>query len=427
MSATTTAPNTAATPTTTASPHVETLAPAGCYASLKAAIDSGAHSVYFGLAQLNMRARARRSFQLQDLAEIMDRCHIAGIRGYLTLNTLLYDHDLRLCFALLEEAAKQKVDAVIASDMACILRARELGLEVHLSTQLSVSNYQSFKFYAQFCDRIVLARELNLSMIRKIRQQVLDDDLRGPSGRPVEIEAFAHGALCIAVSGRCGMSLYTDNASANRGACTQNCRKEYKVVDPESGQELLVDNNYVMSPNDICTIDFLDQVLEAGVHTLKLEGRGRSPEYVSTVTATYRRAVDAIQSKTYTPELVADLQSDLKKVYHRGHSSGYYLGRQQGWSAAYGTKSSRQKLLAGKVTHYYQKIGVAEITATGPIAKGQEYLIIGESTGVLSGTLEELRLDDTSLVDHVEAKQVFSIKVDQRVRLNDRFFLHLPV
>ncbi len=410
----------------TASEHVEILAPAGCYPSLQAAIDSGADSVYFGLAQLNMRARSRRSFYLKDLEEIMSRCHAAGIRGYLTLNTLLYDHDLKLCFALLEEAAKQKVDAVIAADMACILKARELGLEVHLSTQLSVSNYQSFKFYAQFCDRIVLARELNLSMIRKIRQQVLDDDLRGPSGRPIEIEAFAHGALCIAVSGRCGMSLYTDNASANRGACTQNCRKEYKVVDQESGKELLIDNNFVMSPNDICTIDFLDQVLEAGVHTLKLEGRGRSPEYVSTVTAAYRRGVDAVQAKTFTPELVEALNEDLKKVYNRGHSSGYYLGRQQGWSMAYGNKSSRQKLLAGKVTHYYQKIGVAEITATGPIKSGQEYLIIGETTGVLSGTLDELRLDDASLVDHVEPKQVFSIKVDQRVRLNDKFFLHLP-
>ncbi|MBK1878397.1 peptidase U32 family protein [Pelagicoccus mobilis] len=412
--------------TTTQSEHVEILAPAGCYPSLQAAIDSGADSVYFGLAQLNMRARSRRSFHLKDLAEIMTRCHEGGIRGYLTLNTLLYDHDLKLCFALLEEAAKQKVDAVIASDMACILKARELGLEVHLSTQLSVSNYESFKFYAQFCDRIVLARELNLSMIRKIRQQVIADDLRGPSGRPVEIEAFAHGALCIAVSGRCGMSLYTDNASANRGACTQNCRKEYKVVDQESGKELLIDNNFVMSPNDICTIDFLDQVLEAGVHTLKLEGRGRAPEYVSTVTAAYRRGVDAIQSGTFTEDLVTQLNDDLKKVYHRGHSSGYYLGREQGWSMTHGTKATRQKVQAGRVTHYYNKLGVAEITASGPIVSGQEYLIIGETSGVVKGTLEGLRLDDTTTAENVTNGQVFSIKVDAKVRQNDKFFLHLP-
>ncbi|MBC2605970.1 peptidase U32 family protein [Pelagicoccus albus] len=410
----------------TQSEHVEILAPAGCYPSLQAAIDSGADSVYFGLAQLNMRARSRRSFHLKDLQEIMTRCHDAGIRGYLTLNTLLYDHDLKLCFALLEEAAKQKVDAVIASDMACILKARELGLEVHLSTQLSVSNYQSFKFYAQFCDRIVLARELNLSMIRKIRQQVIADDLRGPSGRPVEIEAFAHGALCIAVSGRCGMSLYTDNASANRGACTQNCRKEYKVVDQESGKELLIDNNFVMSPNDISTIDFLDQVLEAGVHTLKLEGRGRSPEYVSTVTAAYRKGVEAVQMGSFTPELVSELNEDLKKVYHRGHSSGYYLGREQGWSNAHGTKATRQKVQAGRVTHYYNKLGVAEITASGPIASGQEFLIIGETSGVVKGTLEGLRLDDSTTVDKVTNGQVFSIKVEGKVRQNDKFFLHLP-
>lgn len=410
----------------TQSEHVEILAPAGCYPSLQAAIDSGADSVYFGLAQLNMRARSRRSFHLKDLEEIISRCHTAGIRGYLTLNTLLYDHDLKLCFALLEEAAKQNVDAVIASDMACILKARELGLEVHLSTQLSVSNYESFKFYAQFCDRIVLARELNLSMIRKIRQQVIADDLRGPSGRPVEIEAFAHGALCIAQSGRCGMSLYTDNASANRGACTQNCRSEYKVIAKDTGKELLIDNNFVMSPNDICTIDFLDKVLEAGVHTLKLEGRGRAPEYVSTVVASYRKGVDAIQSNTFTPELVTELNDDLKKVYHRGHSSGYYLGREQGWSGAYGSKSSRVKIQAGRVTHFYNKLSVAEITASGTVTNGQEYLIIGETSGVVKGTVENLRLDDSTTPEKATNGEVFSIQVPAKVRLNDKFFLHLP-
>ena len=223
--------------------NIEVLAPAGCWASLQAAIDGGADAVYFGLAQLNMRARSRRSFQLKDLGEILNRCHSAGVRGYLTLNTLLYDHDLKMCHKLLLEAARHDVDAVIAADMACVLKARELGIETHLSTQLSISNFESFKFYAQFCDRIVLAREVNLSMIRKIREQVLAADLRGPNGRLVEIEAFAHGALCIAVSGRCGMSLFTDNASANRGACVQNCRKEYLVTDKETGKVLEIDNN----------------------------------------------------------------------------------------------------------------------------------------------------------------------------------------
>ena len=405
----------------------EVLAPAGCYPSLEAGIAAGADSVYFGLAQLNMRARSRRSFHHDDLAEIMRRCHAAGIRGYLTLNTLLYDHDLRLCYKLLEEAAAQKVDAVIAADMACILKARQLGLEVHLSTQLSVSNYESLKFYAQFCDRIVLARELNLSMIRKIHQQVVDDDLRGPSGRPVEIEAFAHGALCIAVSGRCGMSLFTDNASANRGACMQNCRKEYEVIDKDSGKKLVIDNNFIMSPNDISTIEFLDQVLEAGVHTLKIEGRGRSPEYVKLVTSAYRQAVDAIHQGNFSQDFVATLTVDLQKVYNRGLSSGFYLGREQGWSAAYGSKATHQKIEVGKISHYYQKAGVAEITATRPFKKGDEYLIIGETTGVLHGTLDEIRLDDGTLTETVAAKDTVSIKVHERVRLNDKVYVQVPI
>lgn len=410
----------------TAESHIEILAPAGCYPSLQAAIDAGADAVYFGLAQLNMRARSRRSFHVDDLETIMDRCRAGGIRGYLTLNTLLYDHDLKLCYKLLETAKAHGVHAVIAADMACILKARELGLEVHLSTQLSISNYQSFKFYAQFCDRIVLAREVNLSLIQKIREQVLADDLRGPSGRIVEIEAFAHGALCIAVSGRCGMSLYTDNASANRGACVQNCRKEYIVKDKDSGQELLIDNNFVMSPNDISTIDFLDQVVRAGVHTLKIEGRGRSPEYVKLVTRAYRKAVDAVQAGTYSKELVAELLADITKVYNRGLSDGYYLGREQGWSKAYGSKATHQKVLRGRVTHYYSQIGVAEITATGPLQLGDEFVIIGETSGVVEGTIESLRLDDGEVTE-VKAGDVFAIKVSAKVRRNDKCFILSPM
>jgi putative protease len=407
-------------------PHTELLAPAGCYASLQAAIDAGADAVYFGLAQLNMRARSRRSFHLDDLPAIMERCHAAGVRGYLTLNTLLYDHDLKLCYKLLETAKALGVDAVIAADMACILKARELGLEVHLSTQLSVSNFESFKFYAQFCDRIVLARELNLSMIRRIHEQVVEANLRGPAGRLLEIEAFAHGALCIAVSGRCGMSLYTDNASANRGACVQNCRKSYVVKDEESGQELKIDNNFVLSPNDISTIEFLDQVVEAGVHTLKIEGRGRSPEYVKLVTRAYRQALTAIGEGRYDEAFVDGLINDLKKVYNRGHSSGYYLGRVQGWSQAYGSKATHQKILRGAVTHYYPKIGVAEIRATGPLQAGDDFVIIGESSGVVEGKAERLRLDDGE-VPQVQSGDVFAVKVSQRVRRNDKFFLMAPV
>ena len=407
-------------------PSIEILAPAGCYASLQAAIDARADSIYFGLAQLNMRARSRRSFHLEDLPDIMQRCRAAGVRGYLTLNTLLYDHDLPLCYQLLETARAQDVDAVIAADMACILRARELGLECHLSTQLSVSNFESFKFYAQFCDRIVLARELSLPMIARIHTQAREADLRGPSGRPVEIEAFAHGALCIAVSGRCGMSLFTDNASANRGACIQNCRKAYQVTDPETGQSLRVDNNYIFSPNDISTLEFLDEVLAAGIHTLKIEGRGRAPEYVKRVTRAYREAADAVRSSTFNPAFVESLLLDLKKVYHRGHSSGYYLGRPQGWSAAYGSKASHRKILAGEVTHYYPKIGVAEIRAAREVGTGGEFLIIGDTSGVVEGSISEMHLENGP-VERSQTGDVFSLRVPARVRPKDKFFIFEPI
>ena len=404
----------------------ELLAPAGCYASLQAAIDAGADAVYFGLAQLNMRARSRRSFNLDDLPTIMDRCRAGGVRGYLTLNTVLYDEDLKLCYELLETARDQGVHAVIAADIACVLKARELGLEVHLSTQLSVSNFESFKFYAQYCDRIVLARELDLPKIQQIHEQVLAEHLRGPAGRLLEIEAFAHGALCIAVSGRCGMSLYTKNTSANRGACVQNCRKNYLVTDKESGQQLEIDNNFVLSPNDISTIQFLDQVIGAGVHTLKIEGRGRSPEYVKLVTRAYRRALSAIEEGAYDETFVKGLMGDLKKVYNRGHASGYYLGQPQGWSGAYGSKASHQKLLRGTVTHYYPKIGVAEIRAKGAFKAGDDFVIIGGTSGVVEGTAESLRLDSGE-VAKVDGGEVFAIKVNQRVRRNDQFFLLAPI
>lgn len=407
-------------------PETELLAPAGCYPSLQAGIAAGADAVYFGLAQLNMRARSRRSFHLDDLPEIMNRCREGGVKACLTLNTLLYDHDLKLVYKLLDVAAENKVDAVIASDMACILRARELGLEVHLSTQLSVSNFESFKFYTQLCDRIVLARELNLNMIRKLYEQVVGADLRGPSGRPAEIEAFAHGALCIAVSGRCGMSLHTDNASANRGACVQNCRKEYDVVDKETGKKLTIDNNFVMSPNDISTIEFLDQLLQTGIKVLKIEGRGRSPEYVHTVISSYRKAIDAVHAGTYSPEFVEGLLDALKSVYNRGLSDGYYLGRDQGWSGHYGSKATKQKVQVGKVSHFYNKLGVAEITSTGKVAVGDEYVIIGETTGVVDGTVDEMYLDDGK-VETVRAKDVFSIRVPKKVRKNDKVYLMVPV
>lgn len=407
---------------------VELLAPAGCFASLQAAIDAGTDAVYYGLAQLNMRARARRSFQREDQKEIIERCHQAGIRGYLTLNTILYDHDLTATRRMLDDAAGLNVDGVIVSDMAAIEMARERELEVHISTQLSISNYQSFKFYSQFSDRIVLARELSLPMIKKLHQQIVAEDLRGPSGRLMEIEAFAHGALCIAMSGRCGMSLFTSNGSANRGACEQNCRKEYIVTDAETGKQLKVDNNYIMSPNDIATIDFLDQVVDAGIGVLKLEGRGRAPEYVYTVTQSYRKALDAIADGTYGPEFVESLHAELKKVYNRGMSSGYYLGREQGWSGVYGSKATRRKTYVGPVSKYYSKLGVAEVQgAAVPFSVGDEFVVIGPTSGVVPGTVEELRSDEATHTRIHDKSLVFSLKVAAKVRPNDKLYLLEPV
>ena len=401
----------------------ELLAPAGCFPSLQAGINAGADAVYFGVAQLNMRARARRSFQLSDIGEILSICHENRVKGYLTLNTLLYDYDANAARKILEAGKENNVDAVILADMAAVQMANELGLEVHLSTQLSISNYETVKFYAPLCERIVLARELNLKMIKHIHEQMLEADLRGKSGRPMELEAFAHGALCIAVSGRCGMSLHTSNASASRGACEQNCRKEYIVTDKETGQQLEIDNNFVMSPNDISTIDFLDQVLDAGIHTLKIEGRGRSPEYVDSVIRSYRKAIDALNDGRYTQELVEGLQGGLEKVYNRGHSDGYYLGRKQGWSQTYGSKATRQKIEVGKVSNFFSRVQVAEITATtGELKIGDEYTIIGENTGVVSGVVEEIRVDEQA-VEGVKGHCVFSIKVQDKVRRGDRLYL----
>ena len=407
--------------------NVEVLAPAGDFASLQAAIDNGADAVYFGLAQLNMRARARRSFEGGDLDEIMTRLHDGGVKGCLTMNTLLYDHDIPLARKILEEGKRCNVDAAIISDIASIQMCNEFGIEAHISTQLSISNYEGVKFYAQFADRIVLARELSLVMIKRIHEICLADDLRGKSGRPIEIECFAHGALCIAVSGRCGMSLYTDNASANRGACVQNCRKEYEIVDVDTGQKLKIDNNFVMSPEDICCIDFLDKMIGAGVQTLKLEGRARSPEYVAVVTRTYRKAVDAIREGTYDDAMIESLYEDLKTVYNRGISSGYYLGRKQGWSKVYGSKATRQKQFVGTVSHYFPKLSVAEITTnTGCVKIADEFVIIGDTSGVVKGTIVEMR-DDNGVIPSAPAKSVFAIKVDKKVRKNDKFYIMAPV
>lgn len=406
----------------------ELLAPAGCFASLEAALSAGADALYYGLSQLNMRARARRSFSREHQSEIVSRCHREGAKAFLALNTLLYDHDLRLMQSLLEDAKAQGVDGVIVADMACVQAARALDLEVHISTQLSISNYESFKFYSQFSDRIVLARELSLPLIRKIRERIVEEELRGPKGRLMEIEAFAHGAMCVAVSGRCGMSLYTSNASANRGACEQNCRKKYEVKDVETGQRLVIDNDYVMSPEDICTIDFLDQMVQAGVQVFKLEGRGRPPEYVYTVTKAYRRALDAaVQGEAFEQGLIDSLYADLGSVYNRGMGSGHYLGRKQGWSGAHGSKATHIKIQVGRVEHYYDRPKVAVVQGTGAkIQQGDRYVVIGQTTGVVEGEVGEMRCEEQA-VSEVKGKSLFTLQVPQKVRSNDMLYVMRPV
>ncbi len=403
--------------------EVEILSPAGCFISLQAAIDAGADAIYFGLAQLNMRARARRSFQLKDLQEIMETCHKGGVKGYLTMNTLLYDHDLLMVDKMLEAAKKHNVDGVIVSDIASIQKANELGIEVHLSTQLSLSNSKSVEFYAQFCDRVVLARELTLPMIKKIRESIVEKQIKGIKGELIEIEAFAHGALCIAVSGRCGMSLFNSNASANRGACEQNCRKEYKVTDVETGKSLKIDNNFVMSPEDISTIDFMDEFLDSGVQVLKIEGRGRSPEYVAKVTRAYREAVDAVYDGSYGDKFVSDAYEEISSVYNRGLSSGYYLGKDQTWSAAHGSKATHQKVFAGKVKHFYNKIEVAEIEIqAGSISATDTIMILGKNTGVAEIKQPEFHLDGKP-APQANKGDLISLKVPQRVKPDDQVYI----
>ncbi|RME88869.1 MAG: U32 family peptidase [Candidatus Hydrogenedentota bacterium] len=408
--------------------NVELLAPAGSFESLQAAIHAGADSIYFGVEQLNMRARSSINFSIEQMQEIREITRKAGVKAYLTLNTVLYDHDMRLMKVILQKAKEANIDAVIVSDMAAILYAREIGLPVHISTQLSVSNFEAVKFYAQFADTIVLARELTLPMIQKICQKIDQEDIRGASGNRLKIEIFAHGALCIAISGRCGMSLYTSNASANRGACKQNCRKPYVVTDKETGMELEIDNEYIMSPKDICTIDFLDEVLVSGVRVLKLEGRGRSPDYVDEVTRCYREAIEALQTGTYNDEKIAKWRERLSSVYNRGLSDGYYLGRKQGWSKKPDSQATEKKVYCGKVVHYFPKAKVAQIQLeANDLAIQQKILITGVTTGVVRDFVREIRNEDDEPLSFAGRTSLITIPMEQLVRRGDKVYRLDPV
>ncbi|MGO3706385.1 MAG: peptidase U32 family protein [Mesonia hippocampi] len=407
----------------TDSGKIELMAPAGNFESLQAAIVNGADSVYFGVEQLNMRARASINFTLDDLPEISRRCKTLNVRTYLTLNTIVYDHDLSIIKTVLDAAKKADITAVIAMDQAVIAYARQIDMEVHISTQINITNIETVRFYAMFADTMVMSRELSLRQVKKITDQIEKEEIKGPSGNLVEIEIFGHGALCMAVSGKCYLSLHSHNSSANRGACKQNCRKKYTVIDQESGFEIEVDNEYMMSPKDLCTIDFLDQVIDAGAKVLKIEGRGRAPEYVATVIKTYREAIDAYYEGTYTKEKVTQWMQNLEKVYNRGFWSGYYLGQKLGeWSDSPGSQATQKKVYVGKGVHYFPKANIAEFKIEAyDIKVGDKLLITGPTTGVEEFELTEMMVNDAKL-DIAKKGDSCTIPTKFRIRMSDKLY-----
>ena len=371
------------------------MAPAGNFECLRAAIQGGADSVYFGVGQLNMRSHSANNFRVEDLDEVVRICRENGVKSYLTLNIVLYQQDLAPMRETLDAAKAAGVSAIIASDMAVIRYCREIGLEVHISTQLSISNVESLRFYAQFADVVVLARELTLEQVREIYDTIVSEGIKGPSGELVRIEMFAHGALCMAISGKCYLSLHAYGQSANRGACYQICRRGYEVTDLETGNKLEVDNKYIMSPKDLCTIEFMDRIIESGVKVFKIEGRARSAEYVKRCASCYRRAADAVCGGTYSAELAAGLKSELAEVFNRGFWDGYYQGAYLGqWSDVYGSQSTRKKVYCGKVTNWFDHIGVAEVCVeSAELNQGDSVLAIGATTGVVEFNADDIRVN----------------------------------
>ncbi|HJS01562.1 MAG TPA: peptidase U32 family protein [Flavobacterium sp.] len=402
---------------------IELMAPAGNFESLQAALENGCDSVYFGVEQLNMRARATVNFVLDDLPEIARRCKERNVRSYLTLNTIIYDHDLSIVKIVLAKAKEAGITAVIASDQAVIMSARTMGIEVHISTQLNVTNIETVKFYAMFADTIVLSRELSLRQVKKITDEIVKEQIKGPNGNLVEIEVFGHGALCMAVSGKCYLSLHSHNSSANRGACKQNCRKKYTVIDQESGFEIELDNEYMMSPKDLCTLDFLDQVIDSGIKVLKIEGRGRAADYVATVIKTYREAIDAYYESTFTKEKVKIWMENLATVYNRGFWSGYYLGQKLGeWSDNPGSSATQKKVYVGKGVHYFSKTSIAEFKIEAyDIKKGDKILITGPTTGAQELILDEMYINNVNTEKAIKGDNC-TLKVPFRIRLSDKLY-----
>jgi putative protease len=403
--------------------EVEIMAPVGSFDSLSAAIQAGTNAVYFGIGKLNMRSQSSVNFTLDDMEQIVNECNKHNIKTYLTVNTVMYQEDIAEMKEVLQHAKRVGITAVIASDMSAILSARELGIEVHLSTQVNISNSDALKFYAQFADVVVLARELNMNQVASISEVIQKENITGPSGKLVKLEMFCHGALCMAISGKCYLSLHEHNKSANRGECLQVCRRSYKVEDEETGIELSVTNPYIMSPKDLCTIGFLDRLMESGVKVLKIEGRARPAEYVKIVVETYNEALQAIEEGTYTPDKIDIWKKSLSQVFNRGFWDGYYLGQRLGeWNDAHGSKTTRKKAYLGKCTNYFSKLKVGEfVMETGKLKVGDEVLISGPSTGARILKVEELRFD-LQPVEEVTKGQVFSMYVGDMVRRSDKLY-----
>ena len=402
----------------------EIMAPVGSYESLRAAISAGADAVYFGIQGLNMRSRAAVNFTIDDLAAIAAECREAGVKTYLTVNTILYDNDISTARQILDGAKSAGISAIIATDIAAILYARSVGVEVHISTQANISNIEAVKFYSQWADTVVLARELSMEQVYAIHQAIIDENITGPAGKPVKIEMFCHGALCMAVSGKCYLSLHELNSSANRGACTQICRRSYTVRDRETGEELDIENKYIMSPKDLKTIHFLNKMVDAGVSVFKIEGRARGPEYVAEAVACYDQALHAITDGSYGDEKIAAWDERLSRIFNRGFWDGYYMGQRLGeWSHKYGSSATRVKRYAAKCTRYFSRIGVGEfLMETGSLNVGDEVVITGPTTGALIVTVEEIHLD-SGPVKTVGKGDLFAIKVPAKVRLSDKLYV----
>jgi putative protease len=402
---------------------IELLSPCGSFESLRAAIQSGCNAVYFGIEQLNMRARSSINFSLDDMKAIAAIAKQHKIKAYITLNTILYNHDLSLMRTIVDKAKKYGVDAIIAADHAAMSYARKVGMPIHVSTQANITNIDSVEFYSQFADVMVLARELTLEQVKAIVNEIKRRKIRGPSGDLVCVEIFIHGALCMAVSGKCYLSLHSNFASANRGACIQNCRRSYVVTDKEDGVELEIDNEYIMSAKDLCTIDFLDKIIDSGVSVLKIEGRGRSEEYVYTVTKAYREAIDSIYERTFSKEKKLKWKNQLATVFNRGFWDGYYLGKKTGeWNNEYGSKATRKKIYIGKGLKYFDRISVGEFKVESQsLEVGDDILISGPTTGLIQDKVLELRVNDRKL-ERAKKGDVVSLPVKRKIRSSDRLY-----